>query len=382
MNVEPGTDAEAVADGRVWEEFCEQLKKAGQQILRDEAPSDPFNRAEGWRYLTRLTRIALDMFVECSDRDFPSFYMPSHETAKIGADNPDNVYMRAEINGKHDYLITGTRGSVDFLLVSAIAGGYEDSEAKMLPTGSIDSNSGLDAAADGTLEIHVSTTPKPGVWLQITEDTCAILVRQTFLDRNTEEPARLQIARAEAGDARPAPLSAEKLAAGLRGTTAFVENTARLFADWAQGFARVPNTLPPADQAFCQKIGGDAKIFYYHGYYELAEDEVLLVELERLPDCAAWNIQLNNYWMESLDYRYHRIHLNKHSVQVEQDGSVRVAIGALRNNDSGQVPNWLETAGHAQGTMCMRVTEGREQVHPTTHVVKRAELARLAGEKR
>jgi hypothetical protein len=31
----------------------------------------------------------------------------------------------------------------------------------------------------------------------------------------------------------------------------------------------------------------------------------------KVPPCRTWNFQLNNYWMESLDYRYHTIHVNK-----------------------------------------------------------------------
>src|SRR3546814_18964587 len=78
-----------VVSGAVWDEFCDTLKRAGQQILRPEAASSPLDRAEGWRYLKRLLRIGLEMHLEFADPDFPGFFLPSHETGKIGAANPD-----------------------------------------------------------------------------------------------------------------------------------------------------------------------------------------------------------------------------------------------------------------------------------------------------
>ncbi len=363
-----------VVDGDVWNAFCDQLRQAGQQILRPETPADAFTRAEGWRYLTRLTRIALEMFMECSDRDFPDFYMPSHETAKIGADNPDNRYLRAEIDGRNEYRIRGTRGTVDYLGLIAIAGGYEDEDARMQPVSSIDTVKGLAPDADGSIEILLSRDPAPGNWLPLTEDTCAVLVRQTFLDRDEEEPAKLSIERVGADD-RPRPLSPETLARNLLSTSAFVEGTARLFADWAQGYKARPNELPPADQAVCRKAGGDPNIFYYHGYYELAEDEALVVEVSRIPQCQTWNLQLDNYWMESLDYRYLKVHVNKHTASYNTDGSVRIVIS---ERDPG-LPNWLGTAGHRVGTLCFRWVGAREQVHPVTRVVRVSELVEKAA---
>jgi hypothetical protein len=84
---------EQLLSGQAWADFCETLKRSGQQILRAEAPSDALTRTEGFRYLSRLLRIALEMHVEFADADFPGFFSPSHETAKIGADNPDNLYQ-------------------------------------------------------------------------------------------------------------------------------------------------------------------------------------------------------------------------------------------------------------------------------------------------
>ncbi|CAA0093872.1 Uncharacterised protein [Zhongshania aliphaticivorans] len=356
-----------------WEAFCDELKSAGQQIIRPETPADDVSRAEGWRYLTRLTRIALDMFMECSDRDFPSFYRPSHETAKIGADNPDNYYLRAEINGQHDYKISGTRGTVAYLGFIAIAGGYEEKDGNMRSISAIDTHTGLEVNEDGTIDVILSQTPKPGNWLKTTADTLAVLVRETYLDRKTETFADLKITRLDASSNKPAALSGQKLKTDLAKTAAFVKGTATLFADWAEGFKAFPNTLPPADQAYCQKLGGDPNIYYYHGYFNLAEDEVLLIELDELPSCDNWNFQLNNYWMESLEYRYVQIHVNKHTAVYRDDGGVSIVVAAK----DPQCPNWLDTTGHTEGTMAFRWIGADRIVHPHCRVLKSSELSHL-----
>lgn len=365
-----------VVDIDAWEAFCDELKAAGQQIIRPEAPSDDLSRAEGWRYLTRLTRIALDMFMECSDRDFPSFYRPSHETAKIGADNPDNYYLRAEINGKHSYRISGTRGTVAYLGFIAIAGGYEEEDGNMRSVGALDTHSGLEVNPDGTIDVILSQTPHSGNWLKITDDTIAVLVRETYLDRDTEIFADLKITRLDAGNVKPAALRGDKLKADLANTAAFVKGTATLFADWAKGFKEHPNTLPPADQEYCQKLGGDPNIYYYHSYFNLADDEALLIEVDDIPHCDNWNFQLNNYWMESLEYRYVQVHVNKHTVHYRADGGVSIVVSA----QDPACKNWLDTTGHKEGTMAFRWIGADRIVHPRCKVVKLADVAKALTE--
>lgn len=360
-----------VVDGLVWEEFCDRLKAAGQQIMRPEAPSDPFTRAEGFRYLTRLTRIALDMFMECNDPEFPVFYRPSHETAKIGADNPDNYYQRAQIDARHDYRISGTRGTVAYLGFVTLAGGYGE-DGQNVSTGAIDTHGGLTVNADGSFEVILSQRSRDGNWLPMSEGTNTVLVRQTFLDRNTERKAEIRIERLDT-TGKPQPLTAEKVASNLDDTAAFVEGTARVFADWSQSYLAHPNELPPADQAVCQAAGGDPNIFYYHSSFSLADDEALVIDVARIPDCENWNLQVDNYWMESLDYRYHKIHVNKHTAHYNDDGSVRIVIS---ERDPGH-PNWLETAGHRVGTLCFRWIGATEHVHPTARVIRLSEMESL-----
>ncbi len=360
---------EEIVSGQAWDAFCDTLKRAGGQILRPETPSDVLDRAEGFRYLSRLLRIGLEMHLEFADSDFPGFFAPSHATAKIGADNPDNLYLMSRLNGHHDYVIHGDRGTVSYLSFGTQKGGYE-SDGRMEQTGFIDSDQ-LQLGSDGRFKIVLSQRRSPGNWLKLEPDSNAVLVRQTFLDRRRERPAQLSIARLGA-NAKPAPLSAAQFHRGLGKAAHFVEGTARLFADWAQNYQRHPNQLPPADQALCQRVGGDPNIFYYHSYWQLAEDEALVIRITRIPECRFWNLQVNNYWMESLDYRYHRICLNKHSAQLDDGGGATLV---LAHRDPGH-PNWLETAGHRQGTLCLRWVGAAEPVHPTTQVRKLSELAK------
>ncbi len=359
-----GSIEDEVNSGALWSQFCDTLKQAGQQILRPEAAATTLDRAEGWRYLTRLLRIGLEMHLEFADLDFPGFFAPSHETGKIGADNPDNLYLMGRISGRNEYVIRGERGSVSYLSFGSQKGGYE-TNGRMEQTGFLDARD-LQMDADGRFEIIVSATKQPGNWLQIDADSNAIIVRQTFLDRSREQPAQMRIER-RSKDAKPEPLSAERIHQGLTRTAAFVSGTANVFANWAQGYLPHTNELPPANQAVCQAAGGDPNIFYYHSAWALQDDEVLVIHVPRVPDCRFWNLQINNWWMESLDYRYHRVHHNKHSTQPDADGGVTLV---LAHQDPGH-PNWLETTGHHRGTMCWRWVGASEQVHPGTRVVQR-----------
>jgi hypothetical protein len=355
--------------GEIWEQYCEALKRAGRQLLRAEAPKDSLNQAEGLRYLSRLARLGLEMYVESGDMMFPTFIVPSHETAKIGADNPDNYYQVARIDGRLDYRVRGTRGTVAYLNFSTKRGGY-GSSGKLQLSGFIDAKA-LSFQPDGSFELILSQQPHPGNWLKLDPDTSQLLVRQTFLDRRREKPAHLTIERVGHA-AQPPPLDPLELQRNLLRAGDFVGATARLFADWTQSYLPHVNQLPPADQTVCQNAGGDPNIFFYHSYWRLAPDEALIIEFPRVAACDYWNFQVNNYWMESLDYRYFRICINKHAAQLDPDGGLTLLLAHL---DPGH-PNWLETAGHEQGTMCFRWINSTEQVHPRTRVAKIAQLRR------
>ncbi len=357
-----------VIDGSAWRAFCEELKTAGDAILREGNPEDAFNRAEGFRYLSRLTRAALEAHVEFGDPRYPGFYQLSNETIKIGNDNPDNCYLNSTISGRYDYRISGQRGTVPYLSIGTKAGGYETS-GTMVPTGHIDAKD-MKIEPDGRFELIVSCQPKPGNWLGMKPETTQLIVRQTFADRASEEPADLTIECLNVDE--PNVLDPSALEAKLHSAAHFVQNTSNIFIDWMQRYSKHINELPSDDQQMCQNAGGDASIHYFQSYWRLADDEALVIRPQRIPNCAAWNFQLSNYWMESLDYRDHKVWINNHTASYDEQGNVTIVVA---HEDPGPAyPNWVETTQHREGGMLFRWIDAEDHPPIDTEVVRFSDL--------
>lgn len=338
-----------ILDGRVWTEFCDELKALGALLDRPETPKDVRNRALGYRYLTQLLRAGLEATVDFADPQFPAFYRLADETKKMLNDNPDNAYQNCVLDPRFDYRIRGTRGTTRFLSFGT-KGSSADAGA-MVGTGDLDS-SRMHFDSDGRFEIAVSCREQPGNWLPMTPQTRSLVVRQTFGDRRTERPAELSIEciGRERRHATPEP---DRLEASLRAALGFVRSTVTMNVDWMERYRRSAlNALPEDDQAACQRAGGDPRVHYYQSYWKLAPDEALIVRFEDIPECETWNFQLSNYWMQSLDYRHHRISINKFTAHYDSDGSVEIVVA---HRDPGpHHPNWLDPCGHDQGGMIGR----------------------------
>jgi len=368
---EEDISARRITTGQSWDEFCDQLKLAGASLMYPGTPRDAFQQAEGIRYLTRLTRAGLEAFVEYSDPAFPVLRRMVHETVKMGADNPDNVYMNAQISGQYEYRVTGKRNTIDYIGFFTQNGNY-GTTGGLAPCGKLE-NSELVCEANGSFEIVLSKTPKGKNWLKIEENTSLFMVRQTFLDRNRETAAEVMI---ENLDGRKAPdaITPAQVDEGLKTASMFVAGASLLFARWAKDFRKHTNKLPQFDPAVSNAAGGDNSIIYYHSHWKIEPGEALLIEVVP-PDCDTWNFQLNNYWMESLDYRYFTISTNKAGAKYEADGSLKVIV----SHENPGHPNWIDTCGHSEGTMCWRwyrLKEGAAPVEPACSVVKLYDLKR------
>ena len=352
MTTNPGAD--------IWDAFTARLGEARATLNAPGAPADLFDQAEGARYLSRLVRLGLEMYLEGGDPDFPAFVRPSHETAKLGGDNPDNLYLSATIAGDRTYRLTGNVGSVAYLSIGSKANRYAI-DGTMASTGELRASE-FRADANGDFVITASQTdPQDGTaWLPLAADSNILQVRQTFIDRRSEVPATFAIERTSDGPAMPRPLDPEALKARLQGAADFVVNSSKLFADWSNMFMAHPNEMRDWGQDMFQKAGGDPAIFYVHGYWTLEPGEALLIDTP-IPDCEFWNIQINNWWMESLDYRYVPACINSGTVVPNADGTATIVVA---HDDPGR-PNWLTTHGHNQGFLLLRWVHAAQTPVPT-----------------
>lgn len=353
-----------IKNGDLWRKFCERLSDATETLVGEGSPNTVFDRAEGSRYFSRLVRLGLEIYLENGDCDFPTFYRPSHETAKMGGDNPDNLYLSATIAGDRIYRLTGNIGTVTYLSLGSKANRYAI-DGTMPSTGELVGEE-FRPDANGNFNIVASVEPPQdgSTWLPLASDTTMLHLRQTFLDRRVEIPATIRIERISEGPIAPAPDDPQLLAKRLLSAADFVVNTSKLFADWARLFMSRPNEVRDWGQDMFVKAGGDPSIFYVHGYWKLAPDQALVLHVDE-PDCEHWNIQINNWWMESMDYRYHPAWVNKHGAKRNADGTLTFV---LAHRDPG-FGNWLPTVGHSEGFVLLRWVKASATPIPTSSMV-------------
>lgn len=358
---------ERVLSGKAWEEYCDTLKAAGAAMVFQGTPRDSFNQAEGYRYLSRLTRAGLEAFVEYADPKNPQLRRMVTETIKLGCDNPDNCYQNCSINGTYSYKLSGNRSNVHYLAFATQKADYMKGGNQV--TGVLEA-SDMYIEPNGDFEIIVSVEKPADAknWLPVTIDSRILLVRQTFLDRSTEVMSDVKVTRIGA-DKYPDPIDCKTIDEGLNNAGLFVAGSSLFFAKWANDWKKHTNTLPQHDPAISGAAGGDPNIAYYHSYWDLKEDEAMIVEFTP-PQCDYWNFHLNNHWLESLDYRYFNITLNKHSARAASDGSVRIVVA----HQDPHCDNWIHTAYHHVGTFTLRWVKANDYPPVNCRVVKFTEI--------
>ncbi|OWY62384.1 hypothetical protein B7486_58730, partial [cyanobacterium TDX16] len=204
--------------------------------------------------------------------------------------------------------------------------------------------------------------------LVTTEPARMLLVRTYFWDWAADPMPAFTIERLDtAGTPAPLPTPAE-VAAALDRASRWVERSIEHWAAYVAASRDLleHNTFTPPNTP----PGGAPSIGYGGGCWDLAEGEVLLVELEE-PDAHYWNWSIHQlHWFDSGAWDDRLMSCNGHQAHVDADGIVRVVISA---EDPG-VPNWLDTEGKPLGMAVYRYVGARTKPVPAAQVVPLAEL--------
>jgi hypothetical protein len=359
-------------NGEAWRDFCDRLKDAGDKIL-EAAPDDDFDRAEGLRYLSRLTHHFLRSTIDESD---PAMALLASSSPKIGLDNPDYVYTGGRLSSKYEYLLSIELNDAHMLGIGSFSGALGTSKG-LVRDGYVTTEAleiDRDSEGNRSVEIMISQRPHHRNWLPMLDGTNTLNIRQTLLRRREQVPARFMLERIDGGE-KPAPLEPESLVSALDRVGLMVEGIIDQFIVWTSEFKARPFEIHPIDPKFLAVAQGDPNTTYHYSYWELEDDEIFEIILEPPTSFDYWNLQIGNHWLESLDYLHRQTHVNHETAVVEEDGRVRILVCA----EDPEHPNWLDTAGHRRGALALRWVGANETpAQPRTSVVKHGSRALLS----
>lgn len=342
-----------------WERFCATLTAAGTTIRGPGWPVAGPDRAEGYRHLSRLAVMALQSYLEFGDPDFPAFHRYDDDAVKWGGPNVDNQYLRARIDGRGEYRITGDVTGVRDLILSTNEGDMQLGQYGVFEERRLDE---LGCAPDGRIDIRLGGDPGGPNHIPLDPDATLVLVRVYVADWEHDGVPWFDIERVDRPAPAPPRLDESRLAEQLDAAGTWVTSSVAYWHDYLEQspVRAVVNRLTSPRGA----AGGSDRIAYGAGWWELGPDETLAVELAD-PDADYWSFQLySSPWFESLDVRNRVVAVSSVTTAPDADGVIRIAVGA---RDPG-IGAWLDTEGRRSGMVSYRLIGARRSVTPTARV--------------
>ena len=363
-------------------------------------PGTDLDTAEGYRWVTRLSTLALEWIVEKSDPLHPQLFRLQDAYRKLLVDNPDVNYLFCVLDDTRSYRLRGTRGDCAYLGMTfgtafgqGEVGGRTGTQTQthidefdLGPDGEVDI---LIAPAAALPDPHSGSRPRNVVVLE--PGTAQLAIRETHFDKVHDRLSdlRVELVDDDPDPARrvPPPLtSSDELAPKLEFAAMFLTFVGATALQMWHDAATNMNTFGGTDGAAHVAAQDDevrshsnAEMTYHGGRFRLAEGEALVVTVHE-PDrpFLYWGLTLTSPWMESYDYRYTTTALNNRSAARSTDGSWRLVIAP---SDPGPAAggNWLDTGGRLEGYMLVRWVLADGPPHPTCEVVSVADLAAATG---
>lgn len=351
--------AQDVLTQQSWERFCDRLKEVGKIVGSEGVPESSLDRAEGYRYLLASLAESIDTALYRSDLTDPQLRLNVTKYRSPAMPSSDARYLSAEITGEGVYRLSGRFGNAPHSTVQAYGG-----------VGALESFD-LKSAADeeGYFSVTIGGAAQDNDWMSVSAEATMLFFREYFSDWEQASPSTFMLERLDR-PARGVPLTAMTMTEVLEQTVGKLEGQ----LPYWKGRMDQLRATHDNDLASAGRLGdvGLGDILYGTGWFDLAPDQVMLIELTP-PDAAHWSFQLGNYWGEALDFANFSSSTNGAQAQTSGDGVVRIVISHV---DPG-VPNWLDTAGHREGMIFYRYHLAKTRPVPTARVVALEDLATL-----
>jgi hypothetical protein len=275
-----------------------------------------------------------------------------YPSAQVAADNPDNVYRNAYLNGDASYVLHGrvsAPGPAQFVLELTVGRPgslvVQKSGKERVDLGNqigLLTNRDIAPDADGRFTLYIDPRPANGrkYHIQSREDCPqALLLRDTLSDWS-QVPLEYRIEKV-AGTSGP-PLTEELIA----------ERTMDDLPEWVAFWTKFKENWmgTPRANTMATPIARDGGWgFGASGPYELAEDEALIATVSK-GNAPYVSIQIIDRWLIGADPRLDFANLNIAQTTPNADGTLTYVVSV---KDPG-VANWASTGGQHRGYIFLR----------------------------
>jgi hypothetical protein len=363
-----------------WNDFCEQLKVAGDKVFKEANPSAPIMRADAFRFLTQNLGQAFDLALETKNPAFPQIHPLCTPTRKLGGDVADFTYRQAWIDGNHTYKIAGKRGTARWLNVTVQGPRPETIPGTDWPTlhepfGDIPETNifghQLKTDSDGHFELYIGGAERAENWLPTTPGSRKLFIREAF-DAWFETPTTLSIERLGMDGPRPIPTS-DQLIDAMEWAGDFLTGAMRDWPEHSWNYSggvcdpAFTNQFPPDRIANAESDVKRGRMAA-HMVWELKPDEALIVEMDNHD--GFWIFGMGGVFVASLDFLHRAVSYTPARAAVDSDNVVRFVIA----HDDPGVHNWLDTQGFSNGNLTYRNLMSQNLATLRTRLVRRADV--------
>ena len=347
-----------------WQRFCEDLKRAGDVLLRPSTPQDELTQAEGLRYLARHLHVGFENAYELANPDEPRMFPMVGSHKLYEGVTGDCRYHHAYFDGGATHRVRGFRGDSPLIEIGIYTGkgGYHQGSVQIGGITEVE----LDVDEDGTFELVLSPDEHAGNWVKTGPDARYVMIREYAADWTGLTPGRFEIVKQDAGAAKQ-PTSLARVIEGLEGTRDWMINAPPRWADISDFW------LPLAPNLFVPELPKndviDIGVPQGHQFgvccLSLEPGEAMLVDFKPDP-VPYWSLSLVNYWYEPLAFREHTgarqtsTAFSNATAAFGDDGAVRAVIADCPPRG----PNWLDLRGHRECTVLFRISRSKNPVPP------------------
>ena len=278
----------------MWDSFADSLKRIGRQAIA-AAPNEA-DQLDAVRFVLRQLAYREEQFLEFPRGARAEVFLPESPTRKIFADCPDTLYRQFNVIADGIYTVEGTVGDAAYVSFTAYRSAVSDRVVADLHDGE------LDIDRDGRFTLTIGGPELEGNWLDLGDDGAFVIIREYRHDRDGGAMGEFAVTQVSPEPGPRDELRFETLAAALgiigMGLEFSNDATVRL----SESLRAEPNVMSDAAGDLVSEMAGTPHNHYQLATVRLGSGERLELELDP-PDSRYWSVHLNNYWLESPEFR-------------------------------------------------------------------------------